>query len=249
MSRFAQTNLQLFNQLFDGGYDDEQLALVKKAYELAIVLFTGRFRGSGKTFIAHLVGTASILTSLRVAPSMIAAGLLHAAYDSGDFGDGGKGVSPSKRAYVTSAVGVEAETYVANYAALRWSLEVAHGAYSQLDALSQTEKDVLLIRLANEVEDYLDLGILFCGADKRNQSDYFDGRGQVLYDIARKLGFPELAEAMRTEFDRAEAARAHERFATVPRRDFSYLEPPLSYKRLMDVVTNRLRQTPNRSKS
>jgi (p)ppGpp synthase/HD superfamily hydrolase len=34
---------------------------VASAYELTATLMTGQFRASGKTFIAHLVGTASIL--------------------------------------------------------------------------------------------------------------------------------------------------------------------------------------------
>ena len=68
MYRFAQTNIQLLNQMYDLGYDEQEIAAVGKSYELAMILFTGRFRGSGKTFIAHLVGTASILVSVRVAP-------------------------------------------------------------------------------------------------------------------------------------------------------------------------------------
>jgi len=47
--------------MYDLGYDEQEIAAVKNSYELAMTLFTGRFRGSGKTFIAHLVGTASIL--------------------------------------------------------------------------------------------------------------------------------------------------------------------------------------------
>jgi (p)ppGpp synthase/HD superfamily hydrolase len=123
VSVFAQTNIQLFNQMYDSGYDAKQIAVVKKSYELAIILFTGRFRGSGKTFIAHLVGTASIIPSLRLAPNLIAAGLLHAAYDSGDFGNGGQGLAPAKREYVRAAVGDEVEEYIARYTEFRpqWS--------------------------------------------------------------------------------------------------------------------------------
>jgi (p)ppGpp synthase/HD superfamily hydrolase len=245
--RFAQTNLQLFNQMYDGGYDETQIAAVKKSYELAIVLFTGRFRGSGKTFIAHLVGTASILATLRAAPSMIAAGLLHAAYDSGDFGDGGQDITPAKQEYVRAAVGAEVEDYVARYTALKWNADVARRTFDKLDSLSRPEKDVVLIRLANELEDYLDLGVLFCGVGKRTQAGNLDSSGQVMGDIARRLGFPELAEAMKTELERTAVAKEQRRFEATGSRDFSFLAPPLSYKRLMDVLAKRLNQTPNRS--
>jgi (p)ppGpp synthase/HD superfamily hydrolase len=241
--RFAQTNIQLFNQMHDHGYDEKQIAVVKKSYELAIILFTGRFRGSGKTFIAHLVGTASILASLRLAPTIIAAGLLHAAYDSGDFGNGGQGHSPAKREYVRADMGGEVEEYIARYTEFSWNQQVAQSTYDKLDSLNQLERDVLLIRLANELEDYLDLGILFCGVEKRTQASYLNSSGQVMCDIARKLGFPELAEALKTEFERAAIASERRRFETTGSRDFSFLVPPLSYKRLMDVLANRLNQT------
>ncbi len=88
MHSYAQTNIQLFNQLRQDGYSDADLILVRNAYELAMVLFTGRFQPSGKSFIAHVVGTASILAWLRLPAPVVAAGLLHNVYENGDFGDG-----------------------------------------------------------------------------------------------------------------------------------------------------------------
>ena len=247
MYPFAQTNIQLFNQMYDLGYDEPEIAAVKKSYELAITLFTGRFRGSGKTFIAHLIGTASILASIRSAPPVIAAGLLHAAYDSGDFGDGNQGVSPAKQDYVRSTVGAHVEEYIAGYNELKWNQEVARSLYAELNTLSQLERDVVLIRLANELEDYLDLGILFCGNKKRAQGGYLDSGGNILCDIAKELGFPELADVLKTEFEKVEAASKQERFAITGNRDFSFLAAPLSYGRLMDVLSKRLNEMSNRS--
>jgi (p)ppGpp synthase/HD superfamily hydrolase len=246
--RFAQTNIQLFNQMYDLGYDEQEIAAVKKSYELAMTLFTGRFRGSGKTFIAHLVGTASILTSVRSAPRIIAAGLLHAAYDSGDFGDNKQGLSSAKQDYVRAAVGPEVEEYVARYNELRWNQQVAQSICVQLDSLSQFERDVVLIRLANELEDYLDLGILFCGVKKRDQAGYFNSGENILCNIAQKLGFPELAEVWKSEFEKTAIASEQPRFESIGSRDFSFLAPPLSYKRLMDILAKRLNEIPNRRK-
>ncbi len=61
MRSYDQTNIQLFNQLRHAGYSQMELKLVRDAYELAMDLFTGRFQPSGKSFMAHVVGTASIL--------------------------------------------------------------------------------------------------------------------------------------------------------------------------------------------
>ena len=248
MYRFAQTNIQLFNEMYDLGYDEKEMALVKKSYELAIILFTGRFRGSGKTFIAHLIGTASILVSLRSSSNIIAAGLLHAAYDSGDFGDGGKGLTPEKRPYVKSAVGDDVEDYIARYTEFRWNQRSAQSVFEKLDTLSQAEREVLLIRLANELEDFLDLGILFCGEQKRTQAGYLNAGCQLLPALATKLGHPELAEALRITLERTEVASKQRRFGTSSSRDFSFLTPPLSYKRMMEVLAARLNQTPRETK-
>ena len=68
------------------GYSTEDQLYIAKAYELSMALFTGQFRGTGKTFTAHLVGTASILVSLQMPLPLIAAALLHAVYLQGDFG-------------------------------------------------------------------------------------------------------------------------------------------------------------------
>lgn len=236
MYHFAQTNIQLFNQLHDLGYDEKDLDIVTRSYELAITLFTGQFRGSGKTFIAHLVGTASILASLRSAPSIIAAGLLHAAYESGDFGIGGEGFSPSKRDYLRAAVGAEVEERITRYTELEWNHEVAQRLFHKMDSLSRIEQDILLLRLANELEDYLDLGILFCGIEKRAHVDERNCNKKVLYDIARALGYPELAEALRAEIEKTAVASEQQRFKTFGSRNFSFRSPPLSYKRLMDVL-------------
>ncbi|NJL09589.1 MAG: hypothetical protein HC908_03480 [Calothrix sp. SM1_7_51] len=70
MHCFAQTNIQLFNQLHREGYSSTDLSLIANAYSLAMELFTGTFRPSKKTFIAHLVGTASILASLHAPPKL-----------------------------------------------------------------------------------------------------------------------------------------------------------------------------------
>src|SRR5207247_3257336 len=88
MYPYAQTNLQLYNQLGGAGFSVADLGLVRVAYELATVLFAGRFQPSGKSFIAHVVGTASILASLRLPARVVAAGRLHHVFVNGVFGAG-----------------------------------------------------------------------------------------------------------------------------------------------------------------
>src|SRR5689334_11953708 len=113
--RYAQTNIQLFNQAVCEGYSPDDIALFARAYRFSLPLFSGRFRASGKTFFAHLVGTASVLASLQLDAAVVTAGLLHAAYTHGDFGDGGLGITETRRADVRAAVGASAEQHVARY--------------------------------------------------------------------------------------------------------------------------------------
>ena len=70
---YAQTNIQLFKQLHGDGYSATELALICDAYRLAIRLYSGYFLASGRTEIAHVVGTASILGVLKVPAPVVAA--------------------------------------------------------------------------------------------------------------------------------------------------------------------------------
>jgi (p)ppGpp synthase/HD superfamily hydrolase len=59
VSAYAQTNIELLNQLRRLGYGEADLVRVRRAYEIALRLFTACFRPSGNTFLAHLVRTAT----------------------------------------------------------------------------------------------------------------------------------------------------------------------------------------------
>lgn len=190
--RYSQTNLQLFNQLRSEGHQREDLENILQCYKLTMELFSGQFRPSGKTFIAHLVGTASILCQHGASTNVIGAGLLHAAYTHGHFRKfRGRGVSASKRAYVRQVVGEDIEDYLARYTSLRWTTETIPEIYQQLDQLEFRERSTLLIRLANELEEYLDLGIYYCGSEK--EEVYAHHNHSLAVSMAKSLGYPQLA--------------------------------------------------------
>jgi (p)ppGpp synthase/HD superfamily hydrolase len=189
---YAQTNLQLFNQLQLEGYLIADLDLIQDAYGLAMELFTGIYRLSGKTFIAHLVGTASVLAGLGASAKLIAAGLLHAAYVFGDFGESGKGISPLRREQMRKAVGQEVEEYVARYTAFMWEPKDIRALDERFHELGPVERDLVLMRLANQVDELLDLGVLYCFAAEKRRQHYVD-LGPVTVGLAEKLGFPTLA--------------------------------------------------------
>jgi (p)ppGpp synthase/HD superfamily hydrolase len=203
--RFPQTNLQLYAQLVHLGYSEADLATVARSYELSMALFPGTYRASGKPFLAHLVGTAGIIATLRARAPVVATGLLHAAYTHGEFGNGWLGVSNAKRARVRAAVGPEIEDLVARYTALRWAPATIPAIRARLDAMTGLERDVLLVRLANELEDHLDLGILYPG-DVPRRLRFMREDLPAAVEMAERLGYPELAESLTAAFDQIERA-------------------------------------------
>ncbi len=229
MHLFSQTNIQLFNQLQQKGYRQDEMQRVSQGYTLAISLFTGRFRGSGKTFIAHLIGTASILTWLQVSSEIITAGLLHATYQQGDFGSFKKyGISDSKRKQVRRIVGEKTEEYIAKYAQLSWKKAQLNHIYEQIDTMNNIGKNVLLIRLANELEEYLDQGIVYCNQSK--QQDYDLRNQDTIIKMAQKLGYPSLAEQLEKSFKMISAADISLELRNPSHQEYSFVLAPQSYR-------------------
>ena len=222
MHSYAQTNIQLFNQLRRDGYSKANLDLVRNAYELAMVFFSGRFQASGKSFIAHVVGTASILASLRLPASIVAAGLLHNVYETGDFRDGRNGISKSRRRKIRKTLGSEVETYIAQFPALYWEPRTTRVARDDPDKIDSTARAVLLILFAEHLEHLLDLDILY-SADR--VARFFIDRSKAAAEIADALGVPQLAVELRAAIRKTESGKVQppqhpgrgDSFVVVPR--------------------------------
>jgi (p)ppGpp synthase/HD superfamily hydrolase len=134
---YAQTISQLYRQLQQNGYSVTDMCRIRDAYELAVELFSGYFQSSGKLLIAHVVGTASILASLRLPVEVVAAGLLHNVYWNGDFGDGRRGITEARREQVRGVVGKEVEQYLARFATLRLTPQTVTATRDELVGLSR----------------------------------------------------------------------------------------------------------------
>jgi len=233
---YAQTNLQLYAQLGAEGYDEGDRSVVVDAYSLAARLFAGLHRASGKIFLAHVVGTASALVEAQSRVPVVAAGLLHAAYTHGEFGDGWRGMTADKRAQVAAVVGDECERLVARYTDFRWRSDALCGLRETLSQLDGTDRDVVLMRLANELDDHLDMGILFY-ADAVRRLQLLEPLS-VCVDLARDLGHHRLARALADAFA-AYGAATIPTSTTGARWRGSYLVAPASYRPRLRI---RLRQ-------
>lgn len=169
---YAQTILELLNHLRNDGLSANALCRVHNAYDLATETFAGLFRPSGKTFLAHAVGTGSILHAVGAPLDLTIAGLIHSIYAHGDFGRRHKGVTAQARREVRSVVGNEVEDIVAHYATFRWNRSLMPDIAASMNSYGSRSRAVVLMRLANEVEENLDGGVLYLpDAERRRQAD------------------------------------------------------------------------------
>jgi hypothetical protein len=194
MGEVAQTNLQLYNQLVATGWSDADLDRTRAAYALAADLFAGQMRSSGKTFLEHLVGTASATGAVGGRPALVHAALLHAAYTFGEFGAGKRSAAESKRAAVRAVIGGEAEELIAEYAALGYSANTIQDWLQRAHALSPHEHDLAVLRLANEVDEHIDLGTRY--SDRHGHPMSSDSVFKTMILLAHELDEPALADLM-----------------------------------------------------
>lgn len=196
----AQTNLQLYNQMISQGRSVEELALAKRAYDLASLIYSAHYQADGKPFISHTVGVASILCHLGLPIEVIAFGLVHNVYSNGDFGDGRRfKATPARRLRVRNAVGPEVEALVHRF----WRFRITSGTIdrieAELDSYDETDRHLVLTDLADHLEKYVDHGVLYFG-DSTWVTHEVEHHGDRLIVMAERLGQPRLAEMLRQGF-------------------------------------------------
>jgi len=230
MTHYAQTNIQLYNQLRDKGYSKQEINSVHQGYELANQLFGCLFKPSDKTFIAHHVCTASILGSIQVPTNVVVAGLLHGAYFRGDFGDIKGGMSVGNRDRVKCVIGREAEEYVARYTTFPWNTKTRLALKNNLASLEQINRTVVLMRLANDLEDHLACGILYCSNAIKRQN-LIQQEGEVKIELAERLGFPGLSAELRSVYQETAKTQILEVFHSRSGHENVYPIIPRSFRR------------------
>lgn len=237
MISYAQTNVQLFNQLQHDGYQDAGLRLIADAYFLATRLFTTRCEPSGKCFIAHVVGTASILSAQRVPAELVAAGLVHNVYRNGDFGDYRRKITPARRSRIRNTLGEAVEQYVYRFASRRWNPAGLRETHARLPAMQELDRRVVLLYLADQLEKHLGREILY-RRDYEQQCRYYQRFGPLLVDMARQLGYSSLADQLQEALRETLTATVPVALRSSDSRRFSHLFIPASCrsKRLIPAL-------------
>ena len=157
LTQVPQTNLQLYAQLIKLGFKNEHLNEINRAYLFVARQSSSILRGSGKPFVCHLVGTAALIAETGAGYIPVTAALLHASYQDRLPFPGDDGLE-ARRRFIKDHFGVHIETLVHDQH--KFETKDLH-LYS--DELLRQRQMVVMLRLADEIEDLLDHGLTMHG--------------------------------------------------------------------------------------
>lgn len=192
---------QLMNQAAAAGFPEEDLLRLREAHDLARDLVDGLYRKYSTPFLCHLIRTASITMSDTRSMDAILAGLLHAVYMLNTFdGSSRRGPRGSDRKLLRQRVGPSVEELIVVYNETSWhEPEVLEAHASNVARHSARTRGLLLMVLANELEDHLDKAEAYAGS---GQEAVLDERyAAACLALAEALGHHALASDMREAFD------------------------------------------------
>src|SRR5262245_3475910 len=93
---------------------------------------------------------------------------------------------------MAEAVGEEVEALVFGYTSLPWTVESINALAERTASWTPEERQLLLMRLANEVDDHQDLGLLYVAEAERRRSFIRTALNRCV-GMAEQLGHPALA--------------------------------------------------------
>ena len=102
-------------------------------------------------------------------------------------------MTDARRAAVRQAIGEECEALVAAYTRLSWKPSAIEQLAGDLDSLNAGERVAVRVRLANELEDHLDLGMQYSRKTKATSSPR---AGDPLLVLAERLVGPDFSDAL-----------------------------------------------------
>jgi len=201
MRSFAMTYPQLMNQAVAVGFADADLLRLRDAHELARGLVDGLYRKYSTPFLCHLIRTASITMSETRSTDVVLAALLHAVYILNTFdGSSRRGPRRSDRDLLRARIGPAAEELITLYSETPWHRPEVLEAHAQNAASHPPRtRGLLLMVLANELEDHLDAAEAYAGSVGEGMPD--DRHAAACFVLAEGLGHHALASDLREAFE------------------------------------------------
>lgn len=157
MFQLAQTPGGLYRQLHAAGYGPNQLRAVQKSFAFSNRVFSGVHHACGKPLICHLTGTASAVAAMDMRVEMVCAALAHALF--------AYGVVPDAKAGAGSQATLEAEfgpsvwRLIAAFGQFRWDDTTIAGYAAQAASANESFRNMLILRLAAEIDDAANMGL------------------------------------------------------------------------------------------
>lgn len=161
--QYALTYPQLIAQAINAGLTVSEIQQLCQCHRLALRFSDGVYRAQDVPLLNHLVRTSSILLAADLSLPVVLAGLLHAVYTVHRF-DNASRSSPGRtsRKVILDIGGKETQALLQEYGLVRWyTIPVLRAHLDQLEYYPENTRQVLKIRLANELEDRLDDATLF----------------------------------------------------------------------------------------
>ena len=236
----ARTVAHLLQQLGDQGRDLGELELVRRAYDFGTPLHSARFEVDGTPFHVHGIGVASIAAQVGAPAAVIAAGVLHNVFVSGDWADGrGSGDFPQRRQRLRAGVGAEVATILSDHRRARANRHLGR-AMADPASVTTDERWSVLLDLADFCDKWDD-GRIYFGAPDRDDRRYVDAHRDELVALARALGWHELAGQLAAAFDRVGADEVPASLL-LGRRHSEVVLPPSARARVSVALLGRARR-------
>src|SRR5262249_480591 len=143
-------------------HDREGLCLVSRAYQLISELIACQYRGSGRSLLEHMLGTASVVASVGADSTMVAATVAHAAYVHGDFGGMGRRVGERQRTRVLNGVGGAVEEIIRRYSTVYLNAKTIPTLRELLSRRDPLDHKAVVIRLGDQLDLYGTREALYC---------------------------------------------------------------------------------------
>lgn len=193
---FAQSYPQLMNQALKLELTTSELTQLKQAFEFTQQMADGIYRAQGTPLLNHLIRTASIVLAQTTNINVVITALLHASYVIEKFDNSLRTQCITKRKQdITIAFGSEIAKLLFQYQSMHWYQQADIEHYiTDINNLSESTRHLLLIRLANELEDHLDYAMLYTPNERINKRSNLYGESCVI--LAKLLGFKIIANPL-----------------------------------------------------
>jgi (p)ppGpp synthase/HD superfamily hydrolase len=198
MYQFAQNYPQLMNQAAASALSQADLLRLRQAFDFSQLVANGFYRAQGIPLLNHLVRTASIVLSQTSSIDAVITALLHASFVIDQFEGSTKSHNQEvKQKDIEKVFGSKASHLLLAYGKMGWygKKEVRHYIDTHL-TLTDEVRVLLLIRLANELEDHMDFAMAYTQPSRIARRSLAYGTDCV--DLARVLGFDSIANMLET---------------------------------------------------